>query len=983
MRFYQIYRRHWLTTHPISFITILMAVLVTAFLFGLSQRPTEPPLIINEVMSANVNGLADETGAFVDWIELYNQSDQPINLSGWSLSDDPTDLRQWTLPGLTLDSRAYLVIFASGKNQPMLITQTSGLSQTVVLHANFKLNQHGELLTLHNVLTGESLPLQLPQQPYNLAYGLTTNGYAYLNRPTPGQPNDETLALMGQVAPITFSPARGFYDAPLLVELQTETSEATIYYTTDGSTPTENQGQRYVEPIPIAQTTLLRAVAIKPGALPSAVNTHSYIFLDEVIKQPHDPPGWPAAWGIYNVFYPGLPVKGSPVLADYAMDKRIVTAFQETIKADMQAIPIISLVTDAENFDIYANAVERGLAWERPVSVEFFDPQRPTRQFQINAGIRMQGVSARWEFMPKKSFRLFFKAEYGATQLNYPLFEDSPVQLFDGLVLRGGANRGYAGYIDAVDYTQVTYSRDQWLRESQIAMSGTGVHGMFVHLYLNGLYWGVYNLVERPDHAFASRYFGGDKADWFAVKHGGVLMNPDEVAQGIEPQIDIGEEINGDNTRYEQLEVYLRAGRLADHYDEVTELLDLEWFSDYIILNLYGGNNDWADNNWYATSRTHPPTPLRYFVWDGEQIFNEGARLYLGKTGEHHVIRPLFLALMEIPEFQILFADRVYRNLFNDGPLTDAASIARWERINAPLAQAIVGESARWGDVRYTDNPIDQNDWHNAYENVIKQMAGNGAKLVTLLRQAGYYPTLDPPIISRADRFQKPVSSTTLTMTTPIGALYYTTDGSDPRYLISGSQMLSKTNPSVHIEPKPNQHSLILTQTTQLNARVFDGEQWSALHTEMIYLDDPIERLQITELMYHPPDNADYEFIRLKNLGNRPITLAGYYFTGINYWFPPAMPAIVPNESVLLVSNYIVFHHQFPDVAVDGIFTGRLSDAGETISLQTPSGETVVSLTYDDRNGWPISADGRGDWLIIVDEHGALNDPTNWRGSSD
>src|SRR5690606_16462928 len=90
-----------------------------------------------------------------------------------------------------------------------------------------------------------------------------------------------------------------------------------------------------------------------------------------------------------------------------------------------------------------------------------------------------------------------------------------------------GVDRSFAGHPPApdrqVDHRQTTYARDEWLRDAQLAMSGVGVHGMFVHLYLNGLYWGIYNLVERPDHAFASAYLGGDKDEWFAVNHGGMI----------------------------------------------------------------------------------------------------------------------------------------------------------------------------------------------------------------------------------------------------------------------------------------------------------------------------------------------------------------------------------------------------------------------------------------------------------------------------
>ncbi len=67
------------------------------------------------------------------------------------------------------------------------------------------------------------------------------------------------------------------------------------------------------------------------------------------------------------------------------------------------------------------------------------------------------------------------------------------------------------------------YVRDQHARDSQLSLSGTAAHGIFVHLYLNGIYWGVYNAVERPERRFLASYYGGDPADWFAINHSGVV----------------------------------------------------------------------------------------------------------------------------------------------------------------------------------------------------------------------------------------------------------------------------------------------------------------------------------------------------------------------------------------------------------------------------------------------------------------------------
>jgi hypothetical protein len=161
----------------------------------------------------------------------------------------------------------------------------------------------------------------------------------------------------------------------------------------------------------------------------------------------------------------------------------------------------------------------------------------------------------------------------------------------------------------------------------------------------------------------------------------------------------------------------------------------------------------------------------------------------------------------------------MYKHLFNDGALTDANSRARWRRISRIIDLAILGESARWGDVRSQNNPITRDDWLKAQENVLAQMDGNAARLIDLAREKGYYPAIDVPVFSQ-DGGLVPTGFD-LTMSASHGAIYYTTDGSDPR--LPGDGAIA---PGATIYRSP----LVLTSTTHLKARVLDGDVWSALH---------------------------------------------------------------------------------------------------------------------------------------------------------
>lgn len=964
-------RRPNLTRTGIFFWLIILAGLV----LNTPQAPAKPvsespgDLIITELMAANRTGLTDEDGDYADWVEIYNRGRQAVNLAGWSLTDDPHEPAKWTFPDITLGSYDYLLIFASGKDRKP--TQPGR-----ELHTNFKLNHRHEFLGLYNIFQAQfmdvvgppgqtqpetALTAAFPQQVDDVSYGRPgseadgsagTLAYGYLTTPTPGQANVETLRWADLVAPVEFSRAHGFYDAPFSLELSSPTPGATIRYTTDGSEPTATHGTVYTAPLTISSTTPVRAGAFKPNFRPSAVETRTYIFLASVLAQPAEPVGFPQIWGGYQ---------GAPVMADYEMDPNVVDdpRYAPALSEALTSIPTLAIVTDQSSFhDLYANPGRRGRAWERPASIELIEPEGKPG-FQINAGLRIQGGLGRSESIPKHSFRLFFRREYGAAKLNYPLFPGSLVEEFETLTLRSGVNRSYAGYQEREDDLRLTtYTRDEWYRSSQIAMSGVGAHGTFVQLYLNGLYWGLYNIVERPDAAFMASYFGGEETDWETITH--------------------AESLNTSSERFKTLYQLAQAGHLErpEQYATMESYLDIPQFIDYLILNWYVGNLDWGFNNWYAGVRPSSG-PVRYFAWDGERTWYTGAEIFMDQEeylDRPNMITPLFEALLANPDFKIELADRLYRHLFNDGPLTDTNARTRWLNLCSQIEPAIIAESARWGDSRF-DPPLTQADWFAARDDVLAQMEGNVTRLVGLAREAGYYPDFDPPVFNQ--RGGRVAAGFQLTMSLPAsstqGTIYYTTDGSDPRVPVTGA-----------VASTANRYDapLTLTTTTLIKARVLKGDTWSALNEARFQMDETAGHVQITEIMYNPPGGDDYEFIELKNTGEGEVNLAGMSFEGIRFTFPAHAASLPPGEFMVLVRNPAAFARRYPGVAIAGVYEGQLSNKGEKIALTDAQGQTILSLEYDDEAGWPLSPDGWGDSLVRVGLNQAPGDPRAWQASS-
>ncbi len=727
-------------------------------------------VVINEIMASNSQSTPDPQGQYDDWIELHNPTDAPIDIAGMYLTDNPGVPTKWRVPAadpeLTrIEAGGFLLIWADNDTDPG------------ALHAAFGLDAGGDQLQLYDT-DGVTLidSLEYGRQRTDLSYGRhpdAVGDWRPLGFPTPRAPN--VVVYEGIVPPITFSHDHGLYDAPFELTLTCDVPDVEIYYTLDGSEPWSETrqipgGRHYSGPIIVVQTTCIRVLAVKTDWLRSEMQTQSYLFPSDAIGQSGAPSGFPLDW------------KGRS--ADYEMDSDIVDdpRYTDLLDESLRSLPTMSLVmTNDDLFDpsrgIYANSGSSGVYWERPGSIELIYPDG-REGFQTDCGVRIQGG---WFRSPnassKKSFRLLFKGIYGATKLRYPLFGDHAADEFDTITLRAGANDGYT-WSGSERYGQFT--RDEFARNLHHDMGQPSSHGMFVHLYVNGLYWGLYNPCERPDASFSASYCGGDKEDYDAFKHKGFTVSEGN-ATALNQMLSLSREAGASQEAYQQLQGCDPDGT---RNPDLPHLMDVPNYIDYMIVNMWAGNWDWPWNNyWLARQRTPDSTGFKFYCWDTEDIMlSPRSPLSISRISDTRDVGQPHGSLRQNPEYRLRFADHLHRHLFNDGVLTPDSLVQRYQEMADSIELAIITESARWGDQHGRN--IDQDDWFAMRDQILDTYLPNRTDVVLQqFRGAGLYPDVQAPVFHVDGVYQHGgavATGATLAMEAP-GTVWYTLDGTDPR----------------------------------------------------------------------------------------------------------------------------------------------------------------------------------------------------------
>ena len=509
-----------------------------------------------------------------------------------------------------------------------------------------------------------------------------------------------------------FSLPHGLYDQErITVVIEPGAEGAEVRYTTDGSMPTATS-QRYTAPLTINGTTILRAVDVIDGVADSVSSTASYIFVSSVLNQTNTPEGYPDTWGEYTQMF-------GTAIADYEMDPEMTDdpLLRPKIIEGLKSIPILSIATDKDNLFSHEPDPDyggiyiftgppvgdaTGHGWTRPASVELFGPGTLTaHDLTTSCGLRLHGGHGRLaEKNPKHSFRLVFKERYGPKTLHYPLFGDDQPQKFDQLVLRCHFGNSWQHW-DNGNRKKAQYTRDVWARRMQRKLGRTSVNALYVHLFLNGMYWGLYNIAERVDDQFGKDHLGGKKNDIDVVKleeDGGYHIEASEGdLEAWNLMVQTAKVVGGSRSDITPEEAYQQ---LSD------SLLDIDAFIDYMLINQYAGNTDWDQHNWYALRRRGTDSQgFRFLCWDTEMIFSSRSDNVLNKNSGSKYPTGIFHNLLRNDDFARRYLRRAKVLLADDGQLGEMAVKEVWDSLYNTISLALYDEAARWGDYRRDVHP--------------------------------------------------------------------------------------------------------------------------------------------------------------------------------------------------------------------------------------------------------------------------------------
>lgn len=602
-------------------------------------------LYITEVMTGNKSTHGPNVNYYYDYIEIYNMSGQAVNLKGYGLSDNIKKPRKWQFPDITIENNSYLVIYCD-------TTQTS--KDGVYYFTNFNLKKSGETVCL-STPSGQILDkVVVPQLYDDTSYGRTLGqaGLFYYSTPTPGETNGQ--GFVGYAEAPTFNVAGGLYERPLTGENAVTINvpaNSTVRYTLDSTDPDESSPV-YAGPIEVETNTVIRARAYRDGVEASQIISETYLI------------------SVYHT----MPVICLTTDPDNLTNEEYgAFAYGPNVDPETDDRPWFKKATFGQK--------NWFSGW-----VEYSDENG---QLQISQGIRFRVMGQYSLDMPQKSLYIKADGQFGKSEFDYTLFDDRPFTTYKSFVLRNGGQDGlYTRVLDGLEARLIDQSDSTLVTQSWKP----------VIVYINGEYYGHYNMRERAGVDMVAQHEG-----W---------ANADDIDMLQSDGLSTSQVKQGSNADYKALYNKVKNADLNSDPDllaEVEASFDIDNMFDYYIFESFYGNTDPGNVRFYRNTKSGDGK-WRYLVFDMDWgLFNAtgkskgveyaigGVSYYMNEEGigNQKIKSNLFVRkLVQVPQYREKFLKR-YAELFNS-VLTTENMVSLFYEMTAQIKPEMQMHSERW-----------------------------------------------------------------------------------------------------------------------------------------------------------------------------------------------------------------------------------------------------------------------------------------------
>jgi hypothetical protein len=785
------------------------------------------------------------------------------------------------------------------------------------LHTNFKLAQNGGTLMLSSP-SGAILD-QFTVGPIHTdnSYGRKPNGastYNYFKTPTPNASNNIVTGYVGYTADPLFSPDGGFFQSAQTLILSTPTPGGIIRYTLDGSAPI-NTSTQYSIPLNIDSTTVVRARTFHASLLEGNTVTNTFFISDSSSSSlPVISLSFPPA--LFFDTITGVYVKGPNAEAN---------------------IPFFGA-----NF------------WQERevmVHIEYFDKQRQLG-FEQDAGLEIYGNYSR--SFPQKSMKLVAHEGYGNGSFDYQLFPSKDIHSFKQFILRNAGT----------DWNQA-HMRDALLHT--LALKPTNCDVMAYQpsiVYLNGKYWGVYNIREKINKHYLENNHGADPDSVDLLQYNGLVMN-------------------GSNTQFIQDGSFVAINDMsnATNFATAEALFDLENFADYFAVETWSENWDWLTNNVRYWRENKAGKKWRYILWDLDNGLG-GQYSYVANSLDTNIHKSydytsiLFHSLLNNSGYKKYFINR-YADLLNT-----TFTPQNFATILYSLRDTVDGEMPRhfrrWGTGFNNPNwglagQGDFNTWRNYHLPEILTFCHNRQITARNHIEATFNLKKQVPVTLNVypPNAGKVILNTITVEDMPWAGIYF---DSVP------VKITAVANPGFQFG---FWQSGIIFSSPQNTASLTFNPDTADVFTAYFYGAPDTAKITFSEINYHAPDLADdADWVELHNYSAWDFDLSDYRFKDSqdgNFYAIPKGTVLHAGEYLVLCQDTIKFKTIHPTVTnYLGPWSFGLSSAGENIRLFDKDMNLCLSAAYSGGSPWPTTPNGQGRTLELLSPNGNLNAPYNW-----